>query len=81
MKLLDSVEIECGAETRLIELYQGDLTELKADEAVDVLIVSAFPDDYVPTPSSLIGGLYRKGVDVRQLAKSKAVDLRETFSC
>ena len=81
MILLDTLKVYYGSDERLIELYQGDLTDLKPEEAVDVLVVSAFPNDYLPTPTSLIGALNRKGVSVEQLARSKAVDLRQTFSC
>lgn len=81
MNLLDRLKVYHGAEERTIELYQGDLTSLTPEEAVDVLVVSAFPDDYIPTFTSLIGALYRRGVSVEQLAARKAVDLRKTFSC
>ena len=81
MNLLDTLKVYYGSEERLIELYQGDLTNLRPDEAVDVLVVSAFPNDYIPTPTSLIGALYKKGVYVEQLARAKATDLRQTFSC
>ena len=81
MELLDRLEVRQGAETRSIELYRGDLADLKPDEAVDILVVSAFPDDYSPTPSSLIGALWVRGVSVASLARSKAVDLRQTSSC
>jgi hypothetical protein len=81
MILLDTLKIYSGSQEKLIELYQGDLTNLTPEEAVDVLVVSAFPNDYNPTQKSLIGALFRKRVSVEQLAKSKAVDLRETFSC
>ena len=81
MILLDTLKVYHGSEERLIELYRGDLTDLKPEEAVDILVVSAFPNDYLPTRTSLIGALYRKGVSVEQLARSKEVDLRQTFSC
>ncbi|MEQ9356111.1 toll/interleukin-1 receptor domain-containing protein [Coleofasciculus chthonoplastes] len=81
MELLDVLTVYHGTEAREIELYQGDLTSLKPEEAVDILVVSAFPNDYTPTPTSLIGALYSKGVSVLQLADAKAVDLRQTCSC
>jgi hypothetical protein len=81
MILLDSLKVYYGSEERKIELYQGDLTELKPTEAIDILVVSAFPNDYVPTRTSLIGALHRKGVSVEELARSKAIDLRKSFSC
>jgi len=81
MKLLDSVTVSHKSEERHIELYQGDLTEMSPEDAVDVLVVSAFPDDYTPTPNSLIGALDRKGISVAKLAEAKAVDLRKDFSC
>ena len=80
MKLLDSIEVQGGQHKR-IELYQGDLTALSPAEAFDLLIVSAFPDDYSPTSRSLIGALYRKGLSVELLAGSKDIDLRASFSC
>lgn len=80
MKTLSSIQVH-GAKPRWIELLQGDLTELGADEGFDLLVVSAFPDDYLPTRTSLIGALHRKGLSVAALAKDKSVDLRDNFSC
>ena len=80
MKTLSSIQVH-GAKPRRVELLQGDLTELGADEGFDLLVVSAFPDDYLPTRTSLIGALHRKGLSVAALAKDKSVDLRDNFSC
>lgn len=64
-----------------IELRQGDLTELAPDEAVDLLVVSAFPNDYEPTRGSLIGALYARGLSVEALAHDRDIDIREQYSC
>ena len=64
-----------------IELCRGDLSKLSAEDAVDILVLSAFPDDYLPTNSSLIGALHRRGVSVEKLSANKAADLRATSSC
>ncbi len=80
MKLLDSIEVR-GEQHKLIELFQGDLTALSASEAFDLLVVSAFPNNYTPTRHSLIGALYRKGLSVKSLAEEKEIDLRANFSC
>jgi hypothetical protein len=80
MKLIESISIN-GKGKKRVELHQGDLTSLRPDEAVDLLVVSAFPNDYTPTSSSLIGSLYNKGLSVADLALSKEVDLRHYFSC
>lgn len=81
MKLLDSITITHGPEERSIELYEGNLTELSPDEAVDVLVVSAFPNSYRPSDGTLIGSLHQKGISVQQLSKDKQIDLRENCSC
>ena len=78
---LDLIEVKCKGNIRRIELYQGDLTNLSPADRVDLLILSAFPNDYVPTRSSLIGRLFQKGVSVYDLSQNKAVDLRKTCSC
>lgn len=81
LRVLDTIAIPHGPEPPQIELCEGDLTNLRAGDAVDVLVVSAFPDEYTPMPRSLIGSLYAKGVSVAELASCKEVDLRQVFSC
>lgn len=81
MEILDSLTVPHGDKLRKIELCKGDLANLQPGEKIDILIVSAFPDSYDPTPASLIGALHRRGVSVAQLAKTKRFDLRSTFSC
>jgi hypothetical protein len=79
--LLDVIEIATPAGTSRIELHFGDLTEMGRDDAVDTLVVSAYPDSYYPVEKSLICALELKGISVAKLAKRKAVDLRDAFSC
>lgn len=80
MELLDLIPIE-GANDKRVELLQGDLTDAPEADPFDVLVVSAFPDNYVPTPNSLIGALDRKGISVERLAQRKEIDLRKYASC
>lgn len=81
MELLEKLIFDSGDVERSIELRVGDLTAIPPDSAGDLLIVSAFSDDYTPTPRSLIGALHRSGVSVADLAAQKEVDLRATCSC
>ena len=80
MKLLDYIRIQGNGDKR-VELYEGDLTEVDQADEFDLLVISAFPNDYIPTSSSLIGALYRKGLSVGKLSSDKDIDLREAFSC
>lgn len=81
MQLLDTLTVQSAIGEHRIELYMGDLSNMPADHAVDVLVASSFPNQYRPTKTSLIGALQRRGVSVRQLADDKAVDMREFASC
>ncbi|MEQ8674780.1 MAG: toll/interleukin-1 receptor domain-containing protein [Aggregatilineales bacterium] len=81
MELLDYIEVSSGLATHRIELFHGDLTDMPPEHAVDVLVVSAYPDNYVPVRFSLIGALSKIGVDVKALSHEKDADLRESFSC
>ncbi len=64
-----------------LELHRGDLAALTAKDGIDLLVVSAFPDNYLPSRRSLIGALARRGLSVRELAKRKEADLRAVLSC
>ena len=81
MELLETIVVESATGSRFIELYHGDLTRIPPDQAVDLLVVSAFPNDYSATHGSVVGALYRSGVSVAALARNKAEDLRENYGC
>lgn len=81
MKLLRRISVGPDNNARAIELYHGDLTTLSHDDAVDVVVVSAFPNDYTATTGALIGALHRSGLSVAELAADKAIDLRSKRSC
>jgi hypothetical protein len=55
--------------TARITLWHGDLTRLEPEQRVELLLASAFPDNYETQPDTLIGALYRAGVSVEQLAR------------
>ncbi len=81
MELIDAITVRNRGREQSITLHVGDLSSLPREEAVDVLVVSAFPGDYFPTSTSLIGALEKKGVVVASLACDKEVDLRGFSSC
>jgi hypothetical protein len=81
MRVIDVITLTSQGRTSRVELCQGDLTALAEGENVDLLVVSAIPNDYTPTASSLIGALQRRGISVAELARKKEVDLRHAFSC
>lgn len=64
-----------GRGRRTVRVLRGDLCD--AEEGYDVVICSAFKDDYLPVPGSLIGGLLEKrGILVHELARRPALDLK-----
>jgi len=78
MRKIDSIKIADGRQTRTISFWEGNPADIGPDDPVDLLIVSAFPNDYTPTKRSIIGALDRKGLSVASLAADKAYDLRPT---
>lgn len=76
MRRVAYVDVFDGRMLRRIGLYEGDLTAIPKECAVDLLAVSAFPNDYIPTSGSVIGAFDRAGLSVSRLAQQKEHDLR-----
>jgi hypothetical protein len=81
MQLLDYIQVKTSTGFADIELYVGDLSAIPKEHEVDIVVLSAFPDNYAPTPHSLIGSLHNKGLSVEKLALDKEMDLRKTLWC
>ncbi len=80
LERLNIVDVETKWGYRSFELYQGDITALTG--SVDLLVVSAFANNYYPTPSSVIGALAREAhISVETLAKKPELDLKQAFGC
>jgi len=78
MQMIDQLTVSDGSRTRSVSFWHGNPADIDRANPVDLIVVSAFRDNYVPTPISIIGALDRRGLSVAQLAKHKAIDLRET---
>ncbi len=68
------IDFELPNGLKRIEICCADILEIQ--ETIDILVVSAFQNDYLPVPDTLIGGLYTKGVSVEWLAKEPDIDMR-----
>jgi len=64
-----------------LSLIHGDLTKIPPTDKADIVVVSAFPNNYEPYLNTLVGNFYSKGLDVGLLAKNKAQDLRSSLGC
>lgn len=81
MKLLSQINIERSPQTAVIQLLQGDLSAIPTEHATDILVMSAFPGDYIALKGSLIYALNEKGLSVEALALEKETDLRNQLHC
>jgi hypothetical protein len=64
-----------------IELLQGDLSAIPPEQAVDALVVSAFPNSYTPNPGTLFEDLLARGLDMQEVARRKQEDQRSRLGC
>lgn len=62
-----------------IRIQIGDICT--SSESFDILVCSAFKNDYIPTPRSLIGSLlFKKNISVQNLAQNPSIDFK-AFGC
>ncbi|EXI73027.1 MAG TPA: toll/interleukin-1 receptor domain-containing protein [Candidatus Accumulibacter phosphatis] len=64
-----------------IQLLTGDLAAIPPAQAVDALVVSAFPNSYTPNPGTLFRSLFERGLDMREIAHQKEEDERVRLGC
>src|SRR5687768_3818279 len=64
-----------------LQLISGDLAAIPPEHAVDVLVVSAFPNSYTPNRETLFESLYKRGLDMREVAARKQEDERARLGC
>jgi hypothetical protein len=81
MKLLSEINITQQKQHSVIQLLQGDLSAIPAEHATDILVMSAFPGDYIALKGSLILALEQKGLSVAALAANKETDLTKQLDC
>lgn len=81
MQELSQIHIKRKQGDAAIQLLQGDLSTLPASQAADILVMSAFPGEYIALKGSLIRALQDRGLLVEAIAKEKEVDLRSQLNC
>lgn len=82
MLLLSQIKITCAGEDAFIQLLHGDLTAIPKEHAADILVISAYPNDYSTVDKkTLMSALYNKGIVVADLAKDKEIDLLANLNC
>jgi len=74
---LNFVQVETKTGIKEFELIQCDITALPFE--VDLLSVSAYKNNFSPTSRSVIGHLFRKGINVEQLSKRPYLDFRDSL--
>ena len=80
MKLISSIPIQ-NSRHSVIELLLGDLSAIPPEQAVDMLVVSAFPGNYMELPGSLFESLGKKGLSLEKMARQKDINLVEQLGC
>lgn len=68
-------------ESKCLEIWLGDVTAPIESQYPDLLVISAFPNSYVPTPDTVIARLRELGINVGSEAASKLHDWRKSWNC
>jgi len=81
MELVSFISVKTPGGLASIQLLYGDLSSISSEHEVDLLVVSAFPNDYTPVNGTLIGALDAKGLSMNDIAEEKETDLRMQLGC
>lgn len=67
-------EFDVRGKTKRLNVVNDDFANIP--DGCDVFVCSAFKNDYLPTYRSVIGKLYRLGIDVKALSAEPEMDLK-----
>lgn len=78
--LINIISVPTSSGTKTIEIHNADLTNLDWD--IDILIFTAYPYSYHPSPNTVIKSLSEnKGIIVADFAVQPQIDLRHSLDC
>jgi hypothetical protein len=81
-KLLHSAKfIDTAGRERYLEMWLGDIVSSQFGAPIDLLVISAFPNDYSAVPGSVIRRLGELGLHVAAAAADKVRDFRTNWHC
>ncbi|KAK6181428.1 hypothetical protein SNE40_009276 [Patella caerulea] len=83
LKSLNKIVLPTRQGNCVVEFMCGDITKLPMEDKVDIVMVSAFPNNYsLSGRHTLMSALYHNlDLCVATLSRKKDVDLRRNFSC
>ncbi|MBM3967479.1 MAG: hypothetical protein FJ308_20850 [Planctomycetes bacterium] len=64
--------IDSAGQNRSLEVWVGDIAAQTQPNPIDLLVLSAFPDDYAKVEGTVIHRLSQTGIDVANLASDKS---------
>lgn len=80
MSLINLISVPTTSGIKTIEIHNDDLTKMTFD--VDVLVLSAFHNQYFPAPGTVIEALQNNtGISLLKLSQNPLLDLRASLHC
>lgn len=80
MSLINIISVPTSSGIKTIEIHNDDLTKMTFD--VDVLVLSAYHQQYFPAPGTVIESLLNNtGISLLELSQNPILDLRSSLDC
>jgi O-acetyl-ADP-ribose deacetylase (regulator of RNase III) len=80
MSLINLISVPTTSGIKTIEVHNDDITKMTFD--VDLLVLSAYHNKYLPAPGTVIEALYENtGISLLELSQKPLLDLRSSLHC
>lgn len=71
MTIISQISIDRTGGNSTIQLIHGDLSNIPPEHESDILIMPAFPNNYIALKGSLILALEQKGLSVKNACRNR----------